>query len=263
MKQNNLVKLVFIATIVFCMTQVLVSSFAIKPVIYPVNPLKINSTDFESQDTLDVVYWLEEDKMYHIFIVGDWVGSTESRTDYDVTYFDTLSDLDRSHTEAPAFPEQIWNDGKGMYYLSEYTGKHTFKIWYDEDDSGEERDALMMAIEHIEVDQIYSKVLKGRSISGGEYEYNTFFNPWAWEFNTKANEFEVYVEVPDSLDMFELRLFPMAQPSTGIGYNLSREKEGNDLIWLRPKVYWDLGFRGLHLPYSAVQLGYTHTFKTK
>jgi hypothetical protein len=55
----------------------------------------------------------------------------------------------------------------------------------------------------------------------------------------------------------------MPSVTFGIGYNLSREKEGNDLIWLRPKVYWDLGFRGLHLPYTAVQLGYTHTFKTK
>jgi hypothetical protein len=55
----------------------------------------------------------------------------------------------------------------------------------------------------------------------------------------------------------------MPSVTFGIGYNLSKEKEGNDLIWLRPKIYWDLGFRGLHLPYSAVQIGYTHTFKTK
>lgn len=71
------------------------------------------------------------------------------------------------------------------------------------------------------ITKTYSKVFKGRSISGGKYEYNTFFNPWAWEFNTKANEFEVYVEVPDSLDIFELRLFLMAQPSNEIGYNLT------------------------------------------
>ena len=55
----------------------------------------------------------------------------------------------------------------------------------------------------------------------------------------------------------------MPSVTLGIGYNLSRDKEGNDLIWLRPKIFWDLGFRGLHLPYAAVQIGYTHTFKTK
>jgi len=55
----------------------------------------------------------------------------------------------------------------------------------------------------------------------------------------------------------------MPSVTLGIGYDLSKEKEGSDLIWIRPKVYWDLGFRGLYLPYTALQIGYTHTFKTK
>ena len=55
----------------------------------------------------------------------------------------------------------------------------------------------------------------------------------------------------------------MPSVTLGLGYDLSKEKEGSDLIWIRPKVYWDLGFRGLHLPYAALQIGYTHTFKSK
>lgn len=55
----------------------------------------------------------------------------------------------------------------------------------------------------------------------------------------------------------------MPSVTFGIGYDISREKDGKNLIWLRPKVYWDLGFRGIYLPYSAIQVGYTHTFKTK
>jgi hypothetical protein len=55
----------------------------------------------------------------------------------------------------------------------------------------------------------------------------------------------------------------MPSVTAGAGYDLSKEKEGLDLIWVRPKVYWDLGFRGLHLPYVALQIGFTHTFKTK
>ena len=51
--------------------------------------------------------------------------------------------------------------------------------------------------------------------------------------------------------------------SAGMGYNFSKKEEGADLIWIRPKVYWDLGYRGLHLPYWAIQIGFTHTFKTK
>ena len=51
--------------------------------------------------------------------------------------------------------------------------------------------------------------------------------------------------------------------SVGTGYDLSREKNGSSLLWIRPKIYWDLGFRNLHLPYFGLQLGYSHTFKTQ
>ena len=55
----------------------------------------------------------------------------------------------------------------------------------------------------------------------------------------------------------------MPSVTAGLGYNFSKNKEGTDLLWIRPKVYWDLGFRELHLPYFALQIGFTHTFKTK
>jgi hypothetical protein len=55
----------------------------------------------------------------------------------------------------------------------------------------------------------------------------------------------------------------MPSVTAGLGYNFSKNKEGTDLLWIRPKVYWDLGFRGLHLPYFALQVGFTHTFKIK
>jgi hypothetical protein len=53
----------------------------------------------------------------------------------------------------------------------------------------------------------------------------------------------------------------MPSVTLGAGYNLSKDKGGSDLIWVRPKIYWDLGFRGLHLPYAALQIGFTHTIK--
>ena len=55
----------------------------------------------------------------------------------------------------------------------------------------------------------------------------------------------------------------MPSVTAGLGYNFSKNDEGADMIWIRPKIYWDLGFRGLHLPYWALQIGFTHTFKTK
>jgi len=55
----------------------------------------------------------------------------------------------------------------------------------------------------------------------------------------------------------------MPSVTAGVGYDLSKNKEGQDLLWVRPKVYWDLGMRGLYLPYFALQVGYSHTFKIK
>ena len=55
----------------------------------------------------------------------------------------------------------------------------------------------------------------------------------------------------------------MPSATVGIGYDLTKKAEKSNLIWVRPKVYWNLGFRGLNMPYYALQLGYTHNFKTK
>jgi hypothetical protein len=55
----------------------------------------------------------------------------------------------------------------------------------------------------------------------------------------------------------------MPSVTAGLGYNFAKGQEGADILWVRPKIYWDLGFRGLHLPYAALQVGFTHTFKTK
>jgi hypothetical protein len=54
-----------------------------------------------------------------------------------------------------------------------------------------------------------------------------------------------------------------ASTSVGVGYNLTNKKDVNHLIWIRPKLTWLPGFRGIHLPYHAFQIGYTHNLKIK
>jgi hypothetical protein len=49
----------------------------------------------------------------------------------------------------------------------------------------------------------------------------------------------------------------------GIGYNFSKDKNALNAIWIRPKIYWNLKIRGLHLPYCAVQIGFSHSLKGK
>lgn len=45
--------------------------------------------------------------------------------------------------------------------------------------------------------------------------------------------------------------------SVGAGIDLGRNAGRSHLLWVRPTVYWNLGIRGLHIPYGAVQVGYT------
>lgn len=49
----------------------------------------------------------------------------------------------------------------------------------------------------------------------------------------------------------------------GGGYNISKKEGTQHLIWIRPKIYWNFGIRGLHLPYAALQIGYSYNLKSK
>lgn len=55
----------------------------------------------------------------------------------------------------------------------------------------------------------------------------------------------------------------MPSVTMGLGYNLSKNEQSKNLIWIRPKVYWNFLIRGLNIPYWALQIGYTYNFKTK
>jgi len=49
----------------------------------------------------------------------------------------------------------------------------------------------------------------------------------------------------------------------GIGYKLNKDRKSQNMIWVRPKLFWNLGFRGLPFPYSTVQIGFSHTLNSK
>jgi hypothetical protein len=55
----------------------------------------------------------------------------------------------------------------------------------------------------------------------------------------------------------------MPSLTLGIGYNLTRHSGKQNLIWLRPKVYWQLPHKMKSTYNFALQVGYTHTIKSK
>jgi len=58
---------------------------------------------------------------------------------------------------------------------------------------------------------------------------------------------------------------PQFMPSItlGVGYNLTQGSGKQNLIWLRPKVYWEVPHWELSTYSFAIQLGFTHTISSK
>jgi len=189
----------------------LIGVMAVTP-LNPVNPYEIKNGTIDYGDKLNLYYDLEEDKKYHIFLVGDWVeNNATSRTDYDIyTYAPSSYNVPVTiHTEAAGLPEQVANDKKHQYFVPKESGRFKFEILNDPEDSKGTRSAFFMVIEHLNLNTIYPKELFGRLRPG--QDYNPELNSWGYEFDTNAQTFEIFVEVPDTLDMYELRLYPMAK----------------------------------------------------
>lgn len=55
----------------------------------------------------------------------------------------------------------------------------------------------------------------------------------------------------------------MPSLTLGIGYKLSNDQGSGNTIWMRPKLFWQLPHKTSALYNAAIQVGFTHTFKTK
>lgn len=196
----------------------------------PVDPVFINGGNdtieigpLQEWDSWRLKYDLKRDREYHIFLVGDFViNDTDPVTDYDIyTYLPGArvpEERYTTHTESAGLPEQVANDAAHQYFVPPQSGEYTFEIKYDDRDSENDREplpAIFMLIEHIDVNDWYSRELDGR-----ELDLEIVDTAYAYEFNTSSPQIRVKVEVPSSLDMYEARLYAMANPESGVGYDL-------------------------------------------
>jgi len=190
-------------------------------ILKPVDPVFINDKETILMDVGEewsLSYPLEAGKRYHIFLVGDWINNgTEPLTDYDITSYDPYGDKISTHTESAGLPEQVANDGLHQYFVPEETGDYTFRIINDPRDSKNDQSAVFMVIEHIDTNVRYTQYLEGRDEQTDE---EMLLTGWAYEFNTSSPSIRVYVDVPDTLDMYEVRLYAMANPDEGVGYSI-------------------------------------------
>ncbi len=190
----------------------------------PVDPILFNDENSIIQigvgDEWDLIYTLQKGKKYHIFLVGEWVmNESNPITDYDI-HVSGPGNTDSWHTESAGLLEQVSNEEGYPYFVPEVSGKYEFKIINDERDSESNQSAYFMLIEHIEVNEWYSIRLEGRD----EAQQEVLRSGWGFEFCTTASKIKITVNVPDgrgALDMYEARLYAMANPDNEIGYSLN------------------------------------------
>jgi hypothetical protein len=216
--------------------------------------------------------YLEEGHKYHIFLVGGWITNRTdlqnatvgqeilSRTDYDIEVRNPNNRVVSINTESAGLPEQVANDAKHQFFIPEQTGEYIFSIYNDPRDSDGERAATFMIIEHLEINTRYRKKLTGKPFVGASYPSGYKVG---YEFNTSAEELSLFVDVPDpvpaegisGLDMYEARVFPMANPTKNEGHHI----QGIGVPfgkYLEKKNYQDINFTEAYGGYNTDIEGY-------
>jgi len=189
----------------------------------PVDPIHFNDKNSSIQidvgEEWSLIYTLKRENRYHVFLVGEWVmNESDPITDYDIRVTGP-NNYRSSHTESAGLLEQVSISEAQPYFVPEASGKYTFKIINDKRDSESNQSAFFMLIEHIDVNEWYSVDLEGRD----DAQQEVLNSGWGYEFNTTSSKIKISVIVPDNgpLDMYEARLYAMANPDKGIGYGLN------------------------------------------
>jgi len=211
----------------------------------PVYPVKINASQIPIGEKWTFIYPLKKGSNYHIYFIGDWIGS---KTDYDIYIYDPIGNLVAVHTASAGFPEHLGNTIDDPFFTPKKTGNYCFVILNDPKESGGEDAATLMVIEHLRCNRWYKKYIKGKVGLSSSYETR-----WAYEFLSNSERIEIIVDVPDTLDLYEVRLYPMANPSKGIGENIS----GYPVAW-EPGLYGKLDSSGCYGGYNLDDDGFRH-----
>lgn len=177
-------------------------------VIKPGYPQKMEFNFTQPGDVVTYNYTLEGGHTYHIYLIGEYANLTRHLTDYDIfLYRETDADpvFMSSHTEAAGYPEQVSNDWQGQYFTPSQPGNYYITVRNDPNESQAAENATLMVIEHIETDQRYTRYLQ--EPIEDEFLYDS---DWVYEFESSASRLKIDIEVPETLDMYEARLYVMA-----------------------------------------------------
>jgi hypothetical protein len=183
----------------------------------PVNPIKINASQIPIGSNYTLVYNLQANVTYHGYFYGKWINNgSEPKTDYDVYVYNPLGALESVHTEAAGLPEHLGNNVTYPYFTPKYSGNYTFVIRNDPRESQAAETGTFMLIQHVETNKWYQQYIQGKV--NDQPVQNT---SWAFEFMTSSKNVEIKIQVPNALDMYEARLYLMANPVQSKGTRLN------------------------------------------
>jgi hypothetical protein len=156
-----------------------------------------------------VVCPLVANHSYHVYCYGEWVNkSSEPKTDYDIYVYNPLGWVEGYHTESAGLPEHLGTTVDDAFFVPKYSGNYTFVIVNDQRESKGAQQATFMIIENVECNVWHEHYVEGKD----EYDQPVFNTSWAFEFTTESRFVELWVRVPETLDMYEARLYLMTDP---------------------------------------------------
>ena len=171
----------------------------------PVFPVMINNSQIQIGRNWTIIVPLQANHNYHTYFYGAYINtSSQAKTDYDITVFDPTGSLESTHTEAAGLPEHLGTTVNDALFTPTQSGNYTFVIDNNPWDSQGAQQATFMIIENLESDKWYSS-----HVDGSDGNNSGFYTDWAYEFATNASKVELYVKVPQTLDMYEARLYLM------------------------------------------------------
>ncbi len=183
----------------------------------PMFPVYFNESQVPIGKNWTVVCPLEADHSYHAYCYGAWVHTgPEPKTDYDIYVYNPQGALESMHTEAAGLPEHLGTTVDDAFFVPASTGNYTFVIVNDARESNGAEQATFMIIENIECDKWYTHAVTGKIA-----DTPAFSTSWAYEFMTDSPQIELWVRVPDTLDMYEARLYLMSNAESSIVNNVS------------------------------------------
>jgi hypothetical protein len=173
----------------------------------PFFPVFLTDSQIPVGQNWSIVCPLQASHEYHAYCYGRWVSdSSANKTDYDVYIYDPSGTLEGYHTASAGQYEHLGTGMNEPFFTPKYTGNYTFTISNDARESSRADQATFMIIENVEPNAWHECQIEGKD-DNGLPQYRT---SWAYEFVTESPQVEVQIKVPLSLDMYEARLFLMA-----------------------------------------------------